>query len=49
VAINGDGSVDVYFGPRPPAGKENDWVETRPAKGWSVMLRQRAEIVRWNL
>lgn len=25
---NGDGSVDVYFGPKPPAGYEKNWVTT---------------------
>ena len=25
---NPDGSVDVYFGPRAPKGKESNWIET---------------------
>lgn len=35
-----DGSFDVYFGPKLPAGvaKEN-WVQTKPGKGWFVYLR----------
>ena len=32
-------SVDVYFGPKPPAGKESNWVQTLPGKGWNVILR----------
>ncbi len=35
-----DGSFDVYFGPKLPAGvpKEN-WVQTKPDQGWFVYLR----------
>ena len=29
---NADGSVDVYFGPKAPAGKESNWVPTEPAE-----------------
>ena len=36
---NPDGSVDVYFGPKPPTGKESNWVQTWPGKGWNVLLR----------
>jgi hypothetical protein len=32
-------SVDLHFGPRPPRGKENEWVETLPGKGWFVYFR----------
>ena len=39
VAINPDTSVDVYFGPTPPPGKESNWVQTWPGKGWNVLLR----------
>ena len=39
VAINADTSVDVYFGPTPPSGKESNWVQTRPGKGWNTLLR----------
>jgi hypothetical protein len=27
--LNGDGSVDLYFGPKAPAGKEANWIPTR--------------------
>jgi hypothetical protein len=37
--VNADGSVDVYFGPKAPAGKEKNWVQTAPAKGWNTILR----------
>ena len=37
--VNADGSVDLYFGPKSPAGKESNWVQTIPDKGWSIILR----------
>ena len=36
---NEDGSVDVYFGPEAPAGKETNWIQTAPGKGWFTILR----------
>jgi hypothetical protein len=36
---NSDGSVDVYFGPEAPAGKEANWVQTLPGKGWFAYFR----------
>jgi hypothetical protein len=36
---NSDGSVDVYFGPKAPEGKESNWIQTVPGKGWFVILR----------
>ncbi|QJR10823.1 hypothetical protein DSM104443_01893 [Usitatibacter rugosus] len=39
VKANADSSVDVYFGPKPPPGKEGNWVQTWPGKGWNVILR----------
>ena len=37
--INTDGSVDVYFGPKAPDGKENNWVPTNPEKGFFLVFR----------
>ena len=31
VQKNADGSVDIYFGPKAPAGKETNWIPTDPA------------------
>ncbi len=31
---NADGSVDLYFGPKAPEGKEQNWIETVPKKSW---------------
>jgi len=37
-AANADGSVLIYFGPTPEKGKESNWVQTDPAKGFFVVL-----------
>jgi hypothetical protein len=39
VATNPDGSTDIYFGPTAPEGKENNWLQTVPGKGWWIILR----------
>lgn len=36
---NADGSVDVYFGPTAPAGKESNWVPTSTGGGFEVLFR----------
>jgi hypothetical protein len=36
---NADGSVDVYFGPRAPAGKESNWVPTSASGKFEVLFR----------
>lgn len=36
---NADGSIDLYFGPNAPAGKEKNWLRTLPGKGYFVILR----------
>lgn len=36
---NTDGSIDVYFGPAAPAGKESNWVPTDPARKFELMFR----------
>jgi hypothetical protein len=36
---NADGSVDLYYGPKAPKGKEKNWVQTIPGQGWWVYLR----------
>jgi hypothetical protein len=32
-------SVDLYFGPKAPAGREGEWIKTSPGKGWFVYFR----------
>jgi hypothetical protein len=39
VETNADGSVDLYFGPEAPKGKEKNWIETVPGKGWTIIFR----------
>jgi hypothetical protein len=36
---NADGSVDIYFGPKAPAGKEDNWVPTKAGARFEVMFR----------
>ena len=36
---NADGSYDIYFGPQAPKGKEANWIQTVPGKGWFTILR----------
>jgi hypothetical protein len=45
--VNADGSVDVFFGPKPPAGKESNWVQTIPDKGWFMLLRLYGPLEPW--
>ena len=45
--INPDNTVDVYFGPEPPAGKEANWIQTIPGKGWWTSLRLYGPLEPW--
>jgi hypothetical protein len=36
---NADGSVDITFGPKPPADKEANWVPTDPKGEFEVLFR----------
>ncbi len=47
VQANADGSVDVYFGPKPPPAKEGNWVQTIPGKGWFTLLRLYGPLEPW--
>ena len=47
LVVNPDSSVDVHFGPTPPAGKEANWVQTIPGKGWYVTLRLYGPLEPW--
>ena len=37
--VNAGGSVDVWFAPTAPKGKEKNWVKTLPGEGWSILIR----------
>jgi len=39
VQKNTDGSIDVYFGAKAPAGKESNWVPTDPGRRFELMFR----------
>jgi hypothetical protein len=47
VKANKDGSYTVYFGPEPPKGKEGNWVQTMPGKGWNTLLRLYGPLEPW--
>ena len=36
---NADGSIDILFGPKAPAGRESNWVPTDPRRGFEAMFR----------
>ena len=36
---NADGSMDLWFGPHAPAGKDSNWIKTLPGKGWFAYFR----------
>jgi hypothetical protein len=37
--MSADGSVDIYIGPAAPAGKESNWVPTKPDGQFEVLFR----------
>jgi len=39
LSTNADSSFDMYFGPTAPAGKESNWIETVPGRGFYPMFR----------
>jgi hypothetical protein len=47
VEMNSDGSTDVYFGPVAPEGKENNWVQTVPGKGFWLIIRLYGPLEPW--
>ena len=47
ITVNLDSSVDVYFGPQPPTGKEANWMQIIPCKGWFVLLRLYGRLEPW--
>ena len=36
---NDDRSIDLYFGPTAPAGKESNWIQTNPGESWFTYFR----------
>jgi hypothetical protein len=39
VKKNADGSMDIFFGPKAPEGKDSNWVPTDPARKFELMFR----------
>jgi len=44
---NKDGSVDLYFGPKPPKEKRANWIQTVPGKAWFAALRLYGPLKPW--
>jgi hypothetical protein len=44
---NADSSFDIYFSPKAPAGKENNWLQTVPGKSFFVILRMYGPLEPW--
>lgn len=47
LVVNPDTSVDVFFGPEPALGHEENWIQTIPGKGWFVFLRLYGPLEPW--
>ena len=47
VKKNADGSYDIYFAPKPPKGKEGNWLQTIPGKSWWLALRMYGPLQPW--
>ena len=47
LVYNKDGSVDLYFGPKAPKGKEANWIQTVPGKAWFVLFRTYGPLEPW--
>jgi hypothetical protein len=44
---NGDGSIDLYLGPKAPKGMENNWLQSIPGKSFFVILRMYGPLEPW--
>lgn len=47
LVYNKDGSVDLYFGPTPPKGLKENWIQTMPNHGFMVLLRLYGPLKPW--
>lgn len=47
VKANEDGSYTIWFGPEAPKDYENNWVQTIPGNGYSVLLRLYGPLESW--
>ncbi|PXX51568.1 Uncharacterized conserved protein [Pseudomonas sp. LAMO17WK12:I10] len=44
---NADGSVELFIGPVPQSGKEQNWIQTVPGKNWYAVLRLYGPLTPW--
>ncbi len=47
VKPNADGSYTMWFGPKAPAGREGNWIQTMPEKSYCVLLRLYGPLQPW--
>jgi hypothetical protein len=47
LVANADGSYTIWFGPKAPKGKEGNWVQTMPGKGWNTLIRLYGPLEPW--
>ena len=47
MVVNANGSIDLYFGPTAPQGKEANWIQTVPGKGWFGIFRFYGPLEPW--
>lgn len=47
VVSNDDGSTDIWFGPTSPEGRETNWIQTVPGKGWFTYIRLYGPLEPW--
>ena len=47
MVYNKDGSIDLYFGPTCPKGKEANWIQTVSEKSWFVLFRTYGPLKPW--
>ena len=45
--VNDDGSVNIFVGPEPPAGWEENWIKSIPGRGWFPYIRLYAPAPAW--
>ena len=44
---NADGSYDIYYGPKPPKGMEDNWLQTIPGKSFWIGFRMYGPLEDW--
>ena len=45
--MNEDGSIDIFFAPEAPKGREANWIQTIPGKSWFAILRMYGPLEPW--